>query len=80
MSRYHQAPNFGVPPNTHPPHAGANSSNVNLNRQTANTNKYEKAPPVSRNLNYPIFWNDLSMYFVAKENCSNFFVIVFRLV
>lgn len=46
MSRHYQS-NFGVPPNSHPPHTGANSSNVNINRQTANTNKYEKAPPVS---------------------------------
>lgn len=45
MSRYSHTQSYGAPP--HPPHAGANSSNV-INRQTANTNKYEKAPPVSR--------------------------------
>lgn len=45
MSRFHNSQNYGVPPNAHPP-PHANSSNVN-NRQTGNTNKYEKAPPVS---------------------------------
>lgn len=51
MSRHYQS-NFGVPPNSHPPHTGANSSNVNINRQTANTNKYEKAPPVSHHYHH----------------------------
>lgn len=46
MSRYQHTQSYGGPPNTHPPHVNANSSNVN--RQTGNTNKYEKAPPVSR--------------------------------
>lgn len=47
MSRFQHSQNYGVPPNAHPPHVNANSSNV-INRQAGNTNKYEKAPPVSR--------------------------------
>lgn len=53
MSRFQHSQNYGVPPNPHPPHVNANSSNV-INRQTGNTNKYEKAPPVSRLLNQTI--------------------------
>lgn len=45
MSRFQNTQHYGVPPNAHPP-PHANSSNV-INRQTGNTNKYEKAPPVS---------------------------------
>ncbi|XP_031622161.1 eukaryotic translation initiation factor 4G isoform X2 [Contarinia nasturtii] len=51
MSRHSYTQNYGVPSNTHPPHAGANSSNV-INRQTANTNKYDKAPPQTNSNKY----------------------------